>query len=143
MRGKWIFCLLIGGLTTLLVAIVVNASDRRDRNGNVGPYYDVKAERIFEGVVPGKGHIIDGVMYFPLKTADNILEVQLGPKEFVQRSTLIFKPGDMVIVVGVPVLLNERGVVLAKEISGMNGTLVLRDDDGVPYGTPTRFERIR
>jgi len=39
------------------------------------------------------------------------------------------------IVVGVPVFLNERGVVLAKEISGMNGTRVLRDDDGVRYGS--------
>jgi hypothetical protein len=143
MRGKLIFCLFIGVLTSLLVAIVVSASDRPDRNGNRGGYYDVKAERIFEGFIAGKGHIMDGLMYFPLKTADTVVEVQLGPKGFVQRDTFTFKPGDMVVVVGVPVVMNERGVVLAREISGMNGTLVLRDDDGVRYATATRSERIR
>jgi hypothetical protein len=140
MRRKLILCLPVGVLATLL-AIVVNASDRRDRNGNLGSY-DVKAERIFEGVVVGKGHIMEGLMYFPLKTADYAVEVQLGPKEFV-RNAFTFKPGDMVIVVGVPVVLNGRGVVLAREVSGMNGTLVLRDDDGARYGTATRSERIR
>jgi hypothetical protein len=141
MRGKLIFCLLMGVLTTLLVAIVVSPSDRRDRN--LDGYYDVKAERIFEGFVAGKGHIMDGLMYFPFKTADAVAEVQLGPKDLVQRSTFIFKPGDMVVVVGVPVVLNERRVVIAREISGMNGTLVLRNDEGVRYGTAIRSERIR
>jgi hypothetical protein len=143
MRGKLIFCLLMGVLTTLLVAIVVSPSDRRDRNRNLDGYYDVKAERIFEGFVAGKGHIMDGLMYFPFKTADSVVEVQLGPKEFVQRSTFILKPGDMVVVVGVPVVLNERRVVLARLISGMNGTLVLRNDEGVRYGTAIRSESIR
>ena len=143
MRGKLTFRLLIAVLTTLFVAIVVSPSDRRDRNRNLDGYYDVKAERIFEGVVAGKGHIMDGVMYLPLKTADTYLEVQLGPKEFVERSTVTFKPRDMVVIVGVSVVLNERRVVLAREISGMTGTLVLRDDDGVRYGTAIRSERIR
>ena len=71
------------------------------------------------------------------------MEVQLGPKEFVQRSAFIFKLGDMVVVAGVPVVLNERRVVLARVISGMNGTLVLRSDDGVRYGTAIRSESIR
>jgi hypothetical protein len=133
----------MGVLAILLVAIVVSPSDRRDRNRNLDGYYRVKAERIFEGFVAGKGHIMDGLMYVPLKTADTVVEVQLGRKEFVQPSTFIFKPGDMVVVVGVPVVLNERRVVLAREISGMNGTLVLRNDEGVRYGTAIRSERIR
>jgi hypothetical protein len=143
MRSKLIFCFLIGVLVTLLVAIVVNASDSRDRNGNLGDYYDVKAERIFEGFIAGKGHMMDRLMYLPVKTADTFLEVQLGPKESVESSTFIFKPRDMVVIVGVSVVLNQRRVVLAREISGMTGTLVLRDDQGVRYGTAIRSERIR
>jgi hypothetical protein len=81
--------------------------------------------------------------YFPLKTADTVVEVQLGPKEFVQRSTFIFKPGDMLIIVGVPIVLKERRVVFARQVSGMNGTLILRDDDGVRYGTAIRSDMIR
>jgi hypothetical protein len=142
MRHKLVFCISIGVLVTLLAAIVVDAADRRGRNRDVGRY-DVRAERIFEGVVASKGHMIDGLMYFPLKTAGTIVEVQLGPEEFVERSTFIFKPADIVVVVGVPVVQNERRVVLARQVSGMNGTLVLRDDDGVRCGIATRSERIR
>jgi hypothetical protein len=137
---KLVFCIFIGMLATLLAA--VDAGDRRDRNQDVGSY-DVKAERIFEGIVAGKRHIMKGLMYFPLRTADTVVEVQLGPKEFVERSTFTFKQGDMVVVVGVPVVLNKWCVVLAREISGMNGTLILRDDRGVRYETAIRSERIR
>jgi hypothetical protein len=142
MRRKLVFCLFIGVLATLLLDIAVNAIDRRDRHGSVDAY-DVRAERVLEGIVAGKGHVMDGLMYFPLKTADTIVEVQVGPKEFVERSTFIFKPGDTVAVVGVPVVLNQHAVVLARQISGMNGTLILRDDDGVLSLMPTRCERIR
>jgi hypothetical protein len=142
MRRKLVFCLFIGLLATLLLDIAVNAIDRRDRHGSVDAY-DVRAERVLEGVVAGKGHVIDGFMYFPLKTADTIVEVQLGPKEFVERSTFIFKTGATVVVVGVPVVLNQHPVVLARQISGMNGTLVLRDDDGLFFPMPTEYERIR
>jgi hypothetical protein len=142
MRNKLVFCLFIGVLATLLLDIAVNAIDTRDRQGSVDPY-DVRAERVLEGIVAGKGHVMDGLMYFPLKTADTIVEVQVGPKEFVERSTFIFKPGDTVVVVGVPVVLNQHAVVLARQISGMNGTLILRDDDGVLSLMPTRCERIR
>ena len=131
-------------LATLLTSIVVDADDRRDRNRDDGSY-DVKAERILEGIVAGKRHIMEGLIYFPLKTADTIVEVQLGPKEFVERTPFIFElePGDMVIVVGVRVVLNRRGVVLVRVISGMNGTLYLRDDRGGRYKTAIRSEEIR
>jgi hypothetical protein len=142
MRRKLVFCLFIGVAATLLLDIAVNAIDRRDRHGSVDTY-DVRAERVLEGIVAGKGHVMDGLMYFPLKTADTIVEVQVGPKEFVERSTFIFKPGDTVVVVGVAVVLNQHAVVLARQISGMNGTLILRDDDGVLSLMPTRCERIR
>jgi hypothetical protein len=142
MRRKLVFCLFIGVLATLLLDIAVNAIDRRDRHGSADAY-DVRAERVLEGIVAGKGHVMDGLMYFPLKTADTIVEVQVGPKEFVERSTFIFKPGDTVVVVGVPVVLNQHAVVLARQISGMNGTLILRDDDGVLSLMATRCERIR
>ena len=83
MRKKLVFCIFIGVLATLRAAIVVDADDRRGRNRDVGSY-DVKAERLFEGIVAGKGHIMDGLMYLPLQTSDTVVQVQLGPKEFVK-----------------------------------------------------------
>lgn len=137
-------CIFVGVLATLLTSIVVDADDWRDRNRDDGGY-DVRAERILEGTVAGKRHIMEGLIYFPLQTADTIVEVQLGPKEFVERTPFIFElePGDTVIVVGVRVVLNKRGVVLVRVISGMNGTLYLRDHRGVHYKTAIRSEEIR
>jgi hypothetical protein len=142
MRNKLVSCIFVSVLATLFASVVVDAGDRRDLNRDDG-IYDVKAERILEGIVAGKRHIMEGFMYFPLKTADTIVEVQLGPKEYVERTTFRLKPGDMVIVVGIPVVLNKRGVVLVRAISGMNGTLYLRDDRGVRYKTAIRSEEIR
>ena len=82
-------------------------------------------------------------MYFPLKTAGTIMEAQLGPVGFVESTTFRLERGDMVIVVGIPIVLNKRGVVLVRVISGMNGTLYLRDDRGVRYKTAIRSEEIR
>jgi hypothetical protein len=130
-----VFGILIGVLATFLT--VGNADDREAAN------YDVRAERTFEGFVTGKEYMLDGVVYIRVKTADALLEVQLGPKESIERSKFILKPGDVVVVVGVSVALNKHRVVLGRVISGMNGTLFLRDGRGARYKSAIRCEMIR
>src|SRR5262245_61129701 len=131
MRNKLVFCIFIGVALMLIAAITIGASDRRDRYPDAGSY-DVKAERMFEGTIAGKGHVVEDLVYFPLKTMDTVVEVQMGPREFIANSGFKLKPGDMVTVIGVPAVLNEREVVLAREISSMNGVLVVRDAMGAP-----------
>jgi hypothetical protein len=87
---------------------------------------------MFEGVVASKGHIIEDSVYFPLKIGTAIVEVQIGPKEFVERSGFKLNIGDRVTVIGMPVVLTQRQVVLAREVSGMNGVLLVRDEVGRP-----------
>jgi hypothetical protein len=77
-----------------MAAIVVSAGDRRDVIG-----YNLLKERMFEGIVASKGHIIEGLMYFPLKTANTTMEVQIGPKEFVDRSGFKLNVGETVTVI--------------------------------------------
>jgi hypothetical protein len=137
MRNKLVFCMFVGAALLLVAAVSIGASDRRDRYPDAGSY-DAKAERMFEGTIAGKGHILEGLMYFPLKTIDTVVEVQMGSKEFVANSGFKLKPGDMVTVIGVPAVLNEREVVLAREISSMNGVLVVRDDTGAPMWDTNR-----
>jgi DNA/RNA endonuclease YhcR with UshA esterase domain len=139
MCNKFVFCIFVG-IVALCAAISLDAADRRDRDVDS---YDVRSERILEGSVAGKRYIIGGVVYFPLNAGGMVVEVQLGPKNFVERSTFTLKAGEMVIVVGVRAVVNKRDVVLARQISSMNGTLILRDDDGARLGTPIRSERIR
>ena len=139
MQNRLVSCILISVLATSLTAIVDNADDRGDRAAN----YDVRAERTFEGFITGKEYILDGFVYVPFKTADALLEVQLGPKESIECSKFPLKPGDLLIVVGASVVLNKHRVVLGRVISGMNGTLFLRDDRGARYKTPIRSDMFR
>jgi hypothetical protein len=89
-------------------------------------------ERIFKGAVASKGHVVEGLMYFPLKTANALMEVQLGPKEFVDHSGFKLNVGETITVIGMPLFLNERQVVLAREVRSMNAVLVVRDEVGLP-----------
>jgi hypothetical protein len=99
---------------------------------------DVLDERMFEGTVVSKGYVIDGLMYFPLKTATGVLEVQIGPKDFVERSGFKPKIGEMVTVIGVPAILSEREVVLAREVRHKSTLFVVRDRNGEPMWDPNR-----
>jgi hypothetical protein len=129
MRNKLGFFTVFAVAIVLMAAVVVSAPDRRDRDV-VG--YNVLKERLFKGIVASKGHIIEGLMYFPLRTANTMMEVQIGPKEFVDRRGFKLNVGETVTVTGMPLILNDRQVVLAREVSSMNGVLVVRDQLGLP-----------
>jgi hypothetical protein len=121
--------MLLAALAILMATAIVVSSDRRDRDV-IG--YNVLKERMFEGVVESKGHPTGDLIYFSLKRANGIVEVQIGPKEFVERSGFKLNAGDRVTVIGMPVVMNERQVVLAREVKSMNGMLMVRDQVGRP-----------
>jgi hypothetical protein len=145
MRNKVPLCTLLAAALVLLAGVVVVAFDRPDRDSDASGY-NMLAERMFAGTVAGKGHIIDGLMYFPLWTADTVVEVQIGPKEFVERSSFKLKTGDMVTVIGMPVVMKERDIVLARELRSTNGVLIVRDHMGLPLwetGRPIQMDPER
>jgi hypothetical protein len=136
MRNKVVFCLIVAAAVVLFAAVATVAAGRRCNRDSAG--YDVLAERMFEGTIAGKGYTLEGLVYIPLKTADADVEVQIGPKNFIASRNFKLKRGDRVTVVGVPVVVQERIVVLAREISTLNGALILRDDRGVPLWDTNR-----
>jgi len=134
MRNRLLFCVLFAAAIVLSGVVIVGALDvgaldRPDRDV-IG--YNVLSERVFKGIATSKGNVIEGLMYFPLRTANATMEVQIGPKEFVERSGFKLNAGDMVTVIGMPVIMKQRQVVLAREVSSMNGVLVVRDLVGLP-----------
>ncbi len=129
MRNKLLTCVSLAAL--VLSAIVAGAMDRRDRVPDILGY-NVLAERMFKGIVASEGHISAGLMYFFLRTADTTVEVQIGPKDFVKYSGFKLQNGDMVTVIGMPVVLKDRQVVLAREVRTMKGILIVRDHVGLP-----------
>lgn len=103
--------------------------------------YDVAAERTIEGMVTRTAHSIGGVMYFTLKTANGDVEVQLGPREFLEKGEFKLKLGEMVSVIGAPSMLGVRGVreaVLAREVRCNKGVFIVRDRNGEPMWDPDR-----
>jgi hypothetical protein len=130
MRNKLLTCVSLAALV-LLNAVVGGAIDRRDRVPDIAGY-NVLAERMFRGIVASEGHISEGLMYFSLRTTDTTMEVQIGPKDFAKYSGFKLQSGDMVTVIGMPVVMKDRQVVLAREVRSMNGILIVRDRLGLP-----------
>jgi hypothetical protein len=94
--------------------------------------YDLKAEQVFVGTVHGKPTLFAGRMYFTLWTGNGAVAVEIGPKEFVERSGFKLGSGQMLSVVGMPIVIDQREMVLAREIAIKGFVFVVRDRNGEP-----------
>jgi hypothetical protein len=119
---------LCAAIAILFLAVVVGSADRRDEV--IG--YNVMAERVFIGSAESKPYILDQLMYFPLKTEDSVVLVQIGPKDFVERSHFKINAGEVLTVTGMPIEINRRNVVLAREVRSVSGVFTVRDAVGLP-----------
>ncbi len=65
MSKKFLVCVLVGAAMLLLSAILAGALDLRDDLRDIDRIrYNWRAEQVYEGSVGGKGHVVDGFMYF-------------------------------------------------------------------------------
>jgi hypothetical protein len=94
--------------------------------------YDLKAEQVFVGTVHGKPTLFAGRMYFTLWTGNGAVAVEIGPKEFVERSGFKLSSGQMISVVGMPIVIGHREMVVAREITIGVSVFVVRDRNGEP-----------
>lgn len=120
----------LGAAIVLLSATAFAAFERDDVLRRVR--YDVSAEREFEGSVVDRPRAFEGFMHLTLRTKDGLVVVQIGPKDFVQRSKVKLEPGQMVTVIGMPVVFADRQMVLAREIRKDGFVFVVRDRNGEP-----------
>jgi hypothetical protein len=114
----------------LILSLAVPAASTDDRNFD--PRYNVMAERMVDGEAAGPEHVTDGIVFFPLRTRARVIQVELGPKDFVRRIGLQLKAGEMVTVLGVPAKAGENRVLLAREVRTMRALFVVRDRNGRP-----------
>ena len=130
MMTKAAFAMLFAAALVLLLTAAGGASPT-SRNPDTVPY-DVTAERMFEGMVAGTLHSVGGIMYFTLKTVERDLEVELGPRDFIERNEFKLKIGEMVTVAGVRTMVRQREVLLAREVRSGRGVFIVRDRNGAP-----------
>ena len=71
--------------------------------------------------------------HITVKTENGVLEVHVGPAQFMKDYDIHFTVGDAVTLVGDPVTFDGRKAMLVREIHRGQDRYTLRDKDGKPY----------
>jgi hypothetical protein len=110
---------------------------RAQKSPNAGPpKYDLKTETKMKGTVeelklPPKGSEKEPA-FLLLKSGAESIDVYLCPKSFLDDLGVSFAKGDEVTLTGSKVKQGEADLILAREVTKGNDTLVLRDEKGDP-----------
>jgi hypothetical protein len=128
----------VGPAAWLVVGAVSVATAQSTGSGQPGsPMYDVKTETTIKGTVDsietvtGMGRTLGGT-HLILKTDTEMLEVHVGPAAYLTEKGIAFAKGDMLEIVGSRVTIDNKAVVIAKQIKKGDKTWTLRDASGRP-----------
>jgi hypothetical protein len=77
--------------------------------------------------------------HLSLKSDDQILDVHLGPTDFVAAQQMTFAKGDQIEVTGSKVKFGDGEAIIAREVKKGDKTLTLRDARGVPKWSRGRW----
>jgi hypothetical protein len=131
---------ILGGVA--LVLGTVSFASAQPPAGRRGPMmYDVKTETTVNGTVEavdivsgsgGRGRGGMGGAHLTVKTGAEALEVHLGPVAYLAEKKIMFSKGDAVEILGSRVTINEKPVLIAREIKKAGDTWTLRDASGHP-----------
>jgi len=133
MRPETLFKLL---LLLLVLAVPVALAQKA---GLDTPKYDLAREVKLKGSVeevkeiPGpKGEVGVELVF---KTGSEVVEVRLCPGRILKEFEITFAKGDQLEITGARVKVDEKDLVLAREIVRGSETIVLRDKEGAPVWT--------
>ncbi len=123
----------------LLVVFAVTVPLLAQKAATDTPKYDPKSEVTINGTIDdikdftaAKGDI--GTVLV-VKTATDTFDVRLCPNSFLKEFAVTFNKGDKVEITGSKVTIEDKPVILAREVVLGNNTLVLRDKQGAPVWT--------
>ena len=98
--------------------------------------YDPKSEVSMSGTVDRitqqSGHRGWQGTHLFVKTDNGVIEVHVGPTDYIASQQFSFATGDVIEVTGSKVKMQDKDVLLAREIKKEGKTLVLRNAQGVP-----------
>ena len=127
-------------LLALLLAVAVPAAfAQKTTETPAMPKYDVSKEVRVKGTIDdvkemtmGKGEV--GV-HLMVKTATETTEIRLCPSGYLKDFEVAFSKGQQVEVTGSRIKVDDKDVILAREVVQGNNTVVLRDNKGNPVWT--------
>jgi hypothetical protein len=121
-----------GALAVLgIAAVTVLARAGTGGEAQGVPRYDSKAEVTLKGKVETVETTPGGVR-FVLETAEERLEVRLGPAWFLELAGFSVQAGNELQVTGSRAAVGGKDVLLAREVTMNRATTTLRDAQGVP-----------
>ncbi len=107
------------------------------RNSNYNRLYDPATEMEIKGEIHTVERVapLDGMsagIHLLVNEGNETISVHLGPEWYFDKLDVEFKPGEMVIIKGSKIMMNNREVIIARQIVRGDQVLKLRDRNGVP-----------
>ena len=127
-------------IAMLVVGMIVALSTASFAQKASLPKYDLSTETTLKGVTiqdTKEVTLPNGQQRFRLivKSGDELIEVCLCPKGFLEIMDAEFAKGDQVDIIGSKVKEDDKTIVLAREVVKGENTLVFRDKKGEPAWT--------
>jgi len=123
----------------LPIASAAQISPQGPGRGDQAPRYDSSTEVTLRGTVETVKQVDDvrgrrslTGTHIILKTAQETVEVHLGPTTFLNEQKLTLSAGDAVEIIGSRVKVSGSDAVIAREIRKGTQTVTLRDEKGIP-----------
>ncbi len=127
-------------LAIVLAFAVPLAFAQKAADTSTMPKYDPSKEVKIKGTLDevkemamGKGEV--GIHLMVKTSATETIEVRLCPSGYLKDFEVAFSKGQTVEVTGSKVKVEDKDVILAREVVQGNNTVTLRDKTGVPVWT--------
>lgn len=136
MRSKSVFPTAIA---VLLALTIPAALAQKTSDTPAMPKYDVTKEVKIKGAIEDVKEMTmakgEAGVHLMVKTATETLEVRLCPSGYLKDFEVAFAKGQTVEVTGSRIKIEDKDVILAREVVLGNNTVVLRDNKGAPVWT--------
>lgn len=130
----------VQALLALVVAVAVPmALAQKAADTSAMPKYDVTKEVKIKGTIEDVKEMTmakgEAGVHLMVKTATESIEVRLCPSGYLKDFEVAFSKGQEVEVTGSKIKIDDKDVILAREVVQGNSTVTLRDKHGAPVWT--------
>lgn len=140
MKSASLLCFTLIAAIASTQTVIVDRMGGYAANSRYNRLYNQRTQLTFTGVITGIQRVkpmndMETGVTVLVKNDDGggTAVVELGPTWFVDRQTLQLKVKDKVSVTGSKIMMNGRGIILAKLVQSGSLVLALRRPNGVPY----------
>ena len=129
----------IAALVIFVLVLAASAWAQKAPETSAMPKYDVAKEVKVKGTIEDVKEMTmakgEAGVHLMIKTATETIEVRLCPSGYLKDFEIAFAKGQAVEVTGSKLKVDDKDVILAREVVQGNNTVTLRDKEGAPVWT--------